>query len=238
HRCLRARPRADSHARAQTRTLAQRLLDATHDADADELFARLARSHAGIVSPSPTRAAFAFPSAPAAPRPVFGAFTSPLSARAPRTPSPAASSRSSSRSSMFSVGEESVSSASSVAECDTIDSKPTVLAPRVFVAPPAPFPGSRSTHIQAPAPAFVEEPETTLVVVDASKKDVTKYPYQRGVSTVLTGGVMLGAAPASKAPPALASTPQYRVPIAARAPRHTQNAAVNFGSWRRIAACA
>ncbi|KJA15382.1 hypothetical protein HYPSUDRAFT_149207 [Hypholoma sublateritium FD-334 SS-4] len=135
---------------ATTRTLAQQLLDATHDADADELFTRLSRSHAGILSPSPTRAAFTFPPAPAAPRPVFGAFSSPLSARAPRTPSPATSSRPSSRSSIFSAGAESLSA---------------------------------------------------LVVVDASKKEVTKYLYQGGVSTVLTGGVMLGAAPASKAPP-------------------------------------
>ncbi|KJA20671.1 hypothetical protein HYPSUDRAFT_783965 [Hypholoma sublateritium FD-334 SS-4] len=233
---------ASARARAQTRTLAQRLLDATHDADADELFARLARSHAGILSPSPTCAAFTFPHAPAAPRQVFGAFTSPLSARAPRTPSPATSSRPSSRSSVFSTGAESVSSASSVDECDTVEVKPAAApAAREFVAPRpplAPFHGSRPAHVQAPAPAFVEEPESALVVVDASKKEVTKYLYQGGVSTVLTGGVMLGAAAASNPPPTHAATPHYRVPVAARAPRHTHNVALNVGSWRRVAACA
>ncbi|KJA23326.1 hypothetical protein HYPSUDRAFT_201356 [Hypholoma sublateritium FD-334 SS-4] len=192
----------------QTRTRTQRLLDATRDADADELSARLSRSHAAIVSPSPARAAFTFPPAPAAPRPVFGAFASPLSARAPRTPSPATSSRLSSRSSMFSVGAESVSSASSVAECDTVEVKPAAApAARVFVAPRrplAPFPEARPAHVQAPAPAFVEEPESAL----------------GGISTVLTGGVMLGAAPASKASPALITTVRYCAPVA--------------GSWRRV----
>ncbi|KJA12774.1 hypothetical protein HYPSUDRAFT_210133 [Hypholoma sublateritium FD-334 SS-4] len=158
----------------------------------------------------------------------------------PRTPSPATSSRPSSRSSMFSAGAESVSSASSVDECDTVKVKLAAApAAREFVAPRrplAPFHGSRATHVHAPAPAFIEEPETTLVVVDATKKEVTKYLYQGGVSTVLTGGVMLGAAPAFKSSPAPTATACYRAPAVARPPRHTQNADVNVGSWRRVAA--
>ncbi len=210
---------ASARERAQTRTRAQQLLDTTLDADATELFARLARSHEGLLSPSPTRAAFA----PAAPRALFAGFPSPLSA--PRSPSPAESSRPSSRSSTlsstFSAGADSDSSASSVAECDAPEAKPASLptkATRAFIAPRR-------------APAFVPEPTATKVVVDANKKDVTKYLYQGGVSTVLTGGVMLGAAPTPRAS-APAATPRYRAPIGGRAPQHTKNASATAGSWR------
>ncbi|KJA22556.1 hypothetical protein HYPSUDRAFT_40943 [Hypholoma sublateritium FD-334 SS-4] len=207
---------ASARERAQTRTRAQQLLDATHESDAAELFARLARSHAGLLSPSPTRAAFA--PAPAAPRALFAGFPSPLSAPRSTSPTESASSRPSSRSSMFSAGADSESSASSVAECDAPEAKPTAPSlPRVFVAPRR-------------APVFVPEPAPTKVVVDANKKDITKYLYQGGVSTVLTGGVMLGAAPAARAAPAPATTPRYR------APHHTKNASATAGTWRRAAA--
>lgn len=207
---------ASARERAQTRTRAQQLLDATHDDDATELFARLARSHAGLLSPSPTRAAFA----PAAPRALFAGFPSPLSA--PRSPSPTDSSRPSSRSSMFSAGADSESSASSVAECDAPEVKPA--------APPA----ARTFVASRPAPVFVPEPAATKVIVDAKKKDITKYLYQGGVSTVLTGGVMLGAAPAARAS-VPASAPRYRAPIGGRAPHHTKNAGATTSSWRRAA---
>ena len=68
-----------------------------------------------------------------------------------------------------------------------------------------------------------------MVIVNANKKDVTKYLYQGGVSTVLTGGVMLGATPSPKATLAHIAPPRYR------APRYAQNTAVISGSWRRVA---
>lgn len=54
-------PPTQPHTLSETRprTLAQQLLDATHEADAEELFARLARATtAGVLSPTPTRDAF------------------------------------------------------------------------------------------------------------------------------------------------------------------------------------
>ncbi|KAF8876275.1 hypothetical protein BD779DRAFT_1561079 [Infundibulicybe gibba] len=92
-----------------------------------------------------------------------------------RTPSPT-SSTSSVSSSASSISRPSsrssiVSSVSSLAS--SLPSKPAVYVP--------------------PAKARRSNPK---VFIDMTKKDVTRYSYQGGVSTVLTGGVMLGGPPA------------------------------------------
>ncbi|KAF6752432.1 hypothetical protein DFP72DRAFT_453316 [Ephemerocybe angulata] len=95
-------------------------------------------------------------------------------------------------------------------------------------------------------------PETceASVYIDTSKRDKTKYLYQGGVSSTLTGGVMLGRptqkpsapAPAQQKYRAPAFTQQrYQAPAPApaqqkyRAPAVRANAA-NASSWRRPAA--
>jgi hypothetical protein len=69
------------------------------------------------------------------------------------------------------------------------------------------------------------------VWIDSTKKDVTKYLYQGGVSTVLTGGVMLGgsAAPRSRAGATTSSpavtTPRPNAAVAAAILKPQSNAA-------------
>ncbi len=118
---------------------------------------------------------------------------------------------------------------------------------RMFIAPRralAPFvPGARGRAERAAqalpsAYVYVDEPESTTFIVNANKKDVTKYLYQGGVSTVLTGGVMLGATPSPKAIPAYTAPQRYHAPASARAPRHAQNTLAATGSWRRVAVSA
>ena len=176
-----------AQARANTRTLAQQLLESDHKEEADELFAMISKT--AIVSPTPTREKF-FIDIP------VNAFPSPLSS--PEVPSPATS-RPSSRSSTFSAlslsDTESMTSASSVSS-STSD----------FLS---------STKPQDTTP-FVPRP--TGVFINHEKKDVTKYLYQGGVSTVLTGGVMLGGSAAAKNRGAKAT-----------------NKSSSSNSWRRIA---
>ncbi|KAF8899940.1 hypothetical protein CPB84DRAFT_1106580 [Gymnopilus junonius] len=215
-------------ARAHTRTLAQQLLESEHEKEADEIFAMISRT--AILSPSPTRERF--PSIdidiPTTFIPmVTTSFPSPLSS--PEPLSSPDSSRPSSRLSSFSFSsdDESVTSVSSTSSFDFLAST----KPRITITPPATT-SVKPTTINRHAPAFVpRQPVAPRVVNDSNKKEVTKYLYQGGVSTVLTGGVMLGGA--SKAPKADAA-PRYRAPIGGKkTPTPTQNAASSAMSWRR-----
>ncbi|KAJ2916910.1 hypothetical protein MD484_g3489, partial [Candolleomyces efflorescens] len=102
--------------------------------------------------------------------------------------------------------------------------------------------GSQSSASSIPTTVSyesAEECEASPVYVDRSKKDKTKYLYQGGVSSTLTGGVMLGCPSAVKAKPSpktMPSTapvqPKYRAPIA----RGKRVTGANAPSWRRNAA--
>lgn len=167
--------------RANTRTLAQQLLESDHKQEADEIFAMI--STTAIISPTPTREKF-FMDIP------MNAFPSPLSS--PELISPATSrpsSRSSTSSELSFFDTESITSASSTSSDFLSSTKPRNTT---FVPPP------------------------TRVFVDNDKKDVTKYLYQGGVSTVLTGGVMLGGSAAAKTKP-------------------TNKISPSVNSWRRAA---
>ena len=149
--------------RANTRTLAQQLLESDDKREADELFAMISTS--AIISPTPTREKF-FMDIP------MNAFPSPLSS--PEVISPATS-RPSSRSSTTSSSSSFFDTESMTSESSTSSDFLSSTKPRdTFVSP------------------------TTRVFVDNEKKDVTKYLYQGGVSTVLTGGVMLGGSATAK----------------------------------------
>jgi hypothetical protein len=103
----------------------------------------------------------------------MNAFPSPLSSPeviSPATSRPSSRSSTSSSSSFFDT--ESMTSASSTSSDFLCSTKP------------------RNTTTFVPTP--------TRVFVDNDKKDVTKYLYQGGVSTVLTGGVMLGGSATAK----------------------------------------
>ena len=171
--------------RADTRTLAQQLLESDHEQEADELFAMISKT--AIISPTPTREKF-FMDIP------MNAFPSPLSS--PEVISPATSrpsSRSSTSSSLSFFDNESMTSESSTSSDFLCSTKP------------------RNTTTFVPSP--------TRVFVDNDKKDVTKYLYQGGVSTVLTGGVMLGGSATAKNPVA----------------KPTNKIASSVNSWRRAA---
>ena len=174
-------------ARADTRTLAQQLLESDHKEEADELFAMISKTT--IISPTPTREKF-FIDIP------MNAFPSPLSS--PEALSPATS-RPSSRSSTFSAlsfsDTESMTSASSSSALSDFSSST-----------------SSSTKPRNSRP--------NRVFINNEKKDVTKYLYQGGVSTVLTGGVMLGGGSAAMA--------KNRVPKAT----NNKNSS-SASSWRR-----
>ena len=126
-------------------------------------------SKTAIISPTPTREKF-FIDIP------VNAFPSPLSS--PEVISPATS-RPSSRSSTFSAlsfsDTESMTSASSTSSSKS--NSPSSTKPR-----------HTATFVPRPARVFI----------DNDKKNVTKYLYQGGVSTVLTGGVMLGGSASAK----------------------------------------
>lgn len=218
-------------ARAQTRTLAQQLLESEHEKEADEIFEMISRT--AIMSPTPTRERFPIVDIdiPTTFMPISTtSFPSPLSS--PEPMSSPDSSRPSSRLSSFSTysfssDDESVTSASSTSSFDFLASTKPQRA--TLTTTPA-----KPTTINRHAPAFVpcQPAAAPPVVIDSAKKEVTKYLYQGGVSTVLTGGVMLGGA--SKVPKANADAlPKYRAPIGGKkfsAP--TQNAASAM-SWRR-----
>ena len=167
---------------ANTRTLAQQLLESDHKQEADEIFAMISKTP--IISPTPTRERF-FIDIP------VNAFPSPLSS--PEVISPATS-RPSSRSSTFSTlsfsDTESMTSASSTSSDFSSPTKSQ----------------TKTTFVS----------HSTRVFVDNDKKDITKYLYQGGVSTVLTGGVMLGGSAVAKT-------------------RATKSTNSSLNSWRRTA---
>ncbi|EAU81575.1 hypothetical protein CC1G_02591 [Coprinopsis cinerea okayama7 len=161
-------------------------------------------STSAIISPTPTREKFSF-SQPHIRLP-YASF-SPISSPEPSSPD---SSRPSSRSSTFSTfsisDDESLSSATSVSS------------------------GCQSERF-APRATASREPR---VFVDTTKKNVTKYLYQGGVSNTLGGGVMLGRPSAAPSKPAKApsppSVPKYRAPIGGG-----KKTGANAPSWRRTA---
>ena len=180
---------------ANTRTLAQQLLESDHEQEADELFAMIS-SKTAIISPTPTREKF-FMDIP------MNAFPSPLSS--PEVISPATSrpsSRSSTSSSSMSFFDtESMTSESSISSDDFLSSTK---------------PGNTTSFVPTPSRVFV----------DNEKKDVTKYLYQGGVSTVLTGGVMLGGSSATASNKNLGAKPTTTT---------TNKISSSANSWRRIA---
>ncbi|KAF9003033.1 hypothetical protein BDQ17DRAFT_1409357 [Cyathus striatus] len=168
------------------RTLAQLLIENDHEPER-ELFDLLSKSK--IISPTPTRATF--PTIPSFP-PIPTLAPSPVSEE-----SDSGSSRPSSRSSLFSSRSHSSE--------DSMSSLGSFNTPSVKVTPPTPtsapvFRPRRTAPAPAPAPAAAQE----KVYIDKSRKHVQAYLYQGGKSTVLTGGVMLGA-PSSGVPPPLPS---------------------------------
>ncbi|KAF8175565.1 hypothetical protein BJ912DRAFT_1064206 [Pholiota molesta] len=201
-------------ARSQTRstTLAQRLLAVEEEQEADELFAMLSTS---VLSPTPTRDAF--PASIAAASPIFPYSSAGEEQAEAGSPGSSRSSTPSSFGSAYDSDAESLTSASSASSFDFLDST----KPSSAVATTLPVPTPTTTTRPVPAfarrvpafarrvpaaapPAFVPRPSASTtpsaltpaaparVWIDSSKKDVTKYLYQGGVSTVLTGGVMLG----------------------------------------------
>lgn len=81
------------------------------------------------------------------------------------------------------------------------------------------------------------ESTTSAAYIDSNKKDITKYLYQGGVSTVLTGGVMLGGSSAASKPKPRDETStikslRYYTPIGANKPICTGRFNASAGSWR------
>lgn len=210
--------------RAQTRTLAQQLLESDHKEEADELFAMISKS---IMSPTPTREQFTFEK----PKPFMPSMTSfPSALSSPEPISSPDSSRPSSRSSTFSTfsfsdDDESVTSASSISSFDFLAST----KPSIKITTPI-------NVFNKNAPAFIprQSRPAPRVFIDNNKKDVTKYLYQGGVSTVLTGGVMLGGG-ATNGPkavkPKAEEVPKYRAPGGSKKFAAAQNPA-STNSWR------
>ncbi|KAF9561408.1 hypothetical protein CPC08DRAFT_707385 [Agrocybe pediades] len=240
-------------ARAQTRTLtlAQQLLQCDEQNEADEIFSMISKStfQSMIISPTPTRETFdiALPTTtftPAMTMPTLttsftSAFPSPLSspeALVSASPSTSDSSRPSSRSSNFST--YSFSDDDSATSVSSVESSFDFLA---STKPCATVTGSKP--ISARTPAFVprrlrSQPQAPQVIVDNTRKEPTKYLYQGGVSTVLTGGVMLGggkpSTPQPKTTPStFTTTPKYRAPIGGKKPFTKSSSAADAQSWRR-----
>ncbi|KAG5651956.1 hypothetical protein H0H81_006806 [Sphagnurus paluster] len=153
-------------------------------------------------------------------------------------------SRPSSRASDVSDSGFSFSSRSSGSSATSLSSTPSV-------APVKPSFTQNKAPFTQPRPAFTR---SRPAPVAASKPAPTKYLYQGGVSTVLTGGVMLGGASSSAAPrpaaPTVAAPAKYVVPARAQgvyvppqrvqaqaqaASRASATASI-VGSWRRAPA--
>ncbi|KAF9558447.1 hypothetical protein CPC08DRAFT_709597 [Agrocybe pediades] len=214
-------------ARVQNRTLAQELLQSEEREEAEELFAML--SSTCILSPTPTRVAFSSPQPPIARPSLITTPTLPSPLESVRTLSEGSSSRPSSRSSNFSTfsfsdDDESITSASSVSSFD-------FPIPAVKKAPAFVPRQVQMRNAIAAAAASISNRKPTPII-DNSKKDVTKYLYQGGVSTVLTGGVMLGATGPSNS--SKSAVPQYRSSIGDRkSPSAQKKNGATEQSWRR-----
>ncbi|KIL57271.1 hypothetical protein M378DRAFT_28036 [Amanita muscaria Koide BX008] len=191
-------------ARTQRRTKAQELLEFNDKEEADEIFALL--SNVTSITPTPTRLNFQLDD------------LSPIS-------SPD-SSRPSSRSSNFSrfSFDSSTSSTESLTSISTAASDANRKAPVKSVVC---LPFGLPTSEEIPDPECSDD---TSVYVDKSKISVQKYLYQGGVSTILSGGVMLGAT--SKAVrPTHSERPVFGKP---QAPIGTRRGVAVNSDWRRL----
>ncbi|KXN91884.1 Fruiting body protein SC3 [Leucoagaricus sp. SymC.cos] len=176
----------------ESQTVAQQLLQSDHEkAEADEIFAMISGLDACLISPTPTHERFSLPNASIAKVPptftrdhhVFSPISSPELSR-PNSPY-SSNSYSSSRESLTSIS----STQSSVYSPLKASAKPFVRAFKIVTSAP------RSSSIPC---------SSSIPPAQAPKSQVQRYLYQGGQSTVLTGGVMLGAAgkaPISRTPP-------------------------------------
>lgn len=202
-------------ARSQARKSLELLQTKQEEEEADTLLAMI--SNCTLATPSPTSDEFLI----APPRLIIPAniFPSPLSS--PESESPL-STRPNSRSSgfsSFSSDNENRKSLSSIPSCDSLGS--STLPPMAVKL--------LNEQVSLFEPRKQSEPK---VFIDNQKKDVTKYLYQGGVSTVLTGGVMLGGPSAATcAKPVQAA--KYRAPIGGKKFSGFKNAASSADSWRR-----
>lgn len=212
-------------ARTKTRTLAQQLLEENHKQEADEIFDMISKT--SILSPTPTRQDFPTIRLPSLT--TGTAIRSTLSS--PEVISPSDSSRPSSRSSTYSScfsDDGSITSASSAASFNFSPS--SLKKPQQALDKHSPVFVPRLVATQATAQ------ESAHVIVDTNKKDKTKYLYQGGCTTVVTGGVMLGSATCKAEPP------KHRIPFGGRnkapvppfAPAD-KNVTPFAQSWRRTA---
>jgi hypothetical protein len=192
--------------RTRPPTLAQQLLESTHeDKEADEMFALLSKCNISIVSPTPTRGTF--PHMPLEATLPIPHSTSMHAISFPDTFSEIDfDSRPSSRSSNasgFSFSSFASSSGSS-----------TSSVPSNFS-----FPSTSS-------PARTRKGEKRIIV-DTTKTTPTRYTYTGGVSTVLTGGVMLGS---KSGFPSSHTSPSRKVGSGAVDRTHTTQAEGKTGS--------
>ena len=222
---------------SKTRTLAQQLLEENYKQEADEIFDMISKT--SIMSPTPTSQEFPIlrlPSLTSVP-----VIQSPLSS--PEISSPSESSRPSSRSSTFSSffsdDEESITSESSTTSLDSFTSVLKCPQPKSLdKRSPAFIP----RHFKSPTQGQEQQQqESSEAVVDANKKDKTKYLYQGGYTTVVTGGVMLGSASTAAQIKAEVAAPKYPARVGSRnrfpAPSiPSMKYTSGFGqNWRRAA---
>ena len=166
--------------RIESPTLAQRLLESSHeDSQADAMFPLLSKSDIYVVSATPTRTIF----------------SPPLNQDTSYVPS-----------ATHSVHIVSFSDIGSDSDTDSEeDSRPSSRAASTSDISLSSFASSsRSSHSSissSGSPISSPEIEEAMnVVVDNTKTKSTRYIYAGGVSTVLTGGVMLGSTLPSPAP--------------------------------------
>jgi hypothetical protein len=222
---------------SKTRTLAQQLLEENYKQEADEIFDMISKT--SIMSPTPTSQEFPIlrlPSLTTVP-----AIQSPLSY--PEISSPSESSRPSSRSSTFSSffsdDEESITSGSSTTSLDSFTSVPKSPQPKFLdKRSPAFVPRRFKSPTQGQEHQQQESPEA---IVDANKNDKTKYLYQGGYTTVVTGGVMLGSVSTAAQIKGEVAAPKYHARVGSRnrfpaSSIPSMKSASGFGqNWRRAA---
>ncbi|KAF9466678.1 hypothetical protein BDZ94DRAFT_1295499 [Collybia nuda] len=157
-----------------------------------------------MVSPTPTRGSFHI--------------TLPVSPPSPDSSRP--SSRSSNVSGFsFSSSEESMSSMSSASS---------------MASAKAAFLAADHIRVQPKPKVALRRERTPSVFVDNTKKEVTKYSYEGGVSTVLTGGVMLGGkAPSPKPIKPIVARPVWTSPRRMQPSNTTTMTADKNNNWRR-----
>ncbi|KAF8633782.1 hypothetical protein AX15_001255 [Amanita polypyramis BW_CC] len=183
------------------RTKAQELLECNDKEEADEIFALL--SNVTGITPTPTRDQFQLDN------------LSPIS-------SPE-SSRPSSRSSNFSH----LSLTSSTDSMTSLSSASSISIEKASIKPAL---GSTSRFLRSNDVPELDRADESEVHVDKSNRNVQKYLYRGGVSTVLTGGVMLGAA--KKTP--LAPHNERAVFGKPHSSFGSQRGTVSYGNWRRL----